>query len=78
MEDLGTSFSAFQDFGYNDSNINTYEICSQLGKIVCGQEVMRQSDVPANVWAIKDEIEKLAVQIEMISFIHGSCIMVKK
>jgi hypothetical protein len=78
MEDLGTSFSAYQECLYGDSSVSTYEICSQLANIVCGQEIMKQSEVSAVMWSLKDEMEDLAMQMEMISFIHGSCIMIKK
>lgn len=78
LEDIETSFPAYRDYFYDDSSVSTYEVCSQLASVVCGKEVIKQSDVSANIWAIKDEIEELALQIEMISFIYGSCIIVKR
>ena len=78
MEDLETSFSAYRNCMFDDSSVSTYELCSQLAEIVCSQERMKKKDVSAAIWELKDEIEDLAMQIEMISFIHGSCILIKK
>lgn len=78
MEDLETSFDAYRNYYFADSCISTYEVCSQISKIVCGNEVIKKENISAAVWEIKNEIEGIAVQIEMISFIHGSCIMIKR
>jgi hypothetical protein len=78
MEDLETSFSAYRDFTYDDSCISTYEVCSKLAELVCSHEIIKKNNVSATIWELKDEIESMAMQIEMISFIHGSCIIIKK
>lgn len=78
MEDLETSFSAYHNCMYDDSSVSAYHICSQLAEVVCSQERMKKNGVSAVLWELKEEIENLAMQIEMISFIHGSCIMIKK
>lgn len=78
MEDLETSFAGYRNAGFDDSCISTYEVCEQIARIVCGNEVIRKEKSKATVWELKTEIENIASAIEMISFIHGSCIMVKR
>lgn len=78
MEDLTTSFSTFRYMGYDDATISTYEFCSALSEIVCSGEYLQNNNLTMNLLPLKKEIEELAMQIEMISFIQGSCIIVKK
>lgn len=69
MEDLATSFSTFRYMGYDDATISTYDFCSALSEIVCSGEYLRSNNLTMNLLSIKKEIEELAIQIEMISFI---------
>ena len=78
MEDIETSFSAYRYMNYNDSIISTYDFCSALSEIVCSGEYLQSNNFTKNLFPIKKEIEELAMQIEMVSFIQGSCIMLKR
>jgi len=78
MEDLETSFNAYRDMNYYDSCISAYDFCEALSKIVCSQEIIVRENVNSSIYNLKEELENIASCIEMISFIHGSCIMVIK
>lgn len=77
LEDLETNFRIYKDSGYDDIEISAYDILKIINEIVVSGEKFDFSQVPE----LKDYaeiIEKISADIEMISFIHGSCIMVKK
>lgn len=77
LEDLETNFRIYQDSGYDDIEISAYDILKIINEIVVSGEKFDFSQVPE----LKDYaeiIEKISADIELISFIHGSCIMVKK
>lgn len=78
MEDIGTSFSSYRFMNYDDSLVTAYDFCSSLAEVVSSGEFLRISKMQPEMVCIKKEIEELAKQIEMISFIHESCIIVKK
>lgn len=78
MEDLETSFSSYRYTNFGDASISAYDFCSALAEVVCSQEFLRSDKLDARMVPVKKEIENLAMEIEMISFIHGSCIIVKK
>ena len=79
MEDLTTSFSAYRTLTeYRDSCVSTYEFLSAIAQIVISGEYLDTTGMKKEIYILKDEIEMIARQVEMITFIHGSCIMVKK
>lgn len=75
LEDLGTSFYSYRDMGYDDADISAYDFCVAIAEVVCSKEPLKTN---LNLLPIKEEIEYLASQIDMISFIHESCIIVKR
>lgn len=78
MEDLETSFSSYSYMNYDDATVSGYDFCSALAEVVSSREFLRYDRLDARLIPVKKEIEYLAMQIELISFIHGSCIIVKK
>lgn len=70
LEDLHTSF--WQGTDYDDAVVTAYDVCSKIAEVVTSGYELRED------FALKDEIEEIAAQIDMISFIKSSCIMVKK
>lgn len=79
LEDLETSFPSYQYMDYDDAALTGYDFCSALAEVVTSREYLRHSTLDSmKITPLKNEIEFLAMQIEMISFIHGSCIIVKK
>lgn len=78
LEDLGTSFSSHRNANYDDAAVSAYDFCSAVAEVVTSREMLRTTHLDANLLPLKKEIEFLAEQIAMISFIHGSCIVVKR
>ncbi len=78
LEDLGTSFSSYRNMNYDDASISAYDFCSAIAEVVASGEMLRNTHLRAVLQSLKQEIEFLAQQISMISFIHESCIIVKK
>lgn len=78
IEDLETSFSAYRGYYYADTAVSTYQVLSVISEVVCGNEVIQREKVSAVIWEIRKDIEEIAHSIELISFIHGSCIIIKK
>ena len=78
MEDLETSFPAYRSYYYMDAAVCTYDVLASISGIVCSNEVLRKENTSAALWDLHEEIEQIASEVEMISFIHGSCIIIKK
>lgn len=78
LEDLGTSFSSYRNMNYDDASLSAYDFCSAIAEVVASGEMLRDTHLRAALLPLKQEIEFLAHQISMISFIHESCIIVKK
>lgn len=79
VEDLGTSFSGFRALGeYRDSCVTTYEFLSAVAEVVTSGEYLETSHVKKEIYLLREEIEMIAQQVEMISFLRGSCILIKK
>ena len=78
VEDLGTNFCLYQGKGYDDAAVTAYDILSSMAEIVTSGERLRVEGKNPYMLRMTNEIESLAMQIEMISFIHESCIIVKK
>lgn len=72
MEDIETSFSHMGYVGFDDAVITAYDFCQAIAESVTSGGELRKEI------ALRQEAEHIASQIDMISFIHGSCIMVKK
>ena len=75
LEDLTTSFI---EEGYNDSIISAYEFCAAISECVTGDTPLCKSNHRYEISLYSQEIEKIAAEVEMISFIHGSCLLIKK
>ena len=78
LEDLGTSFSSYRNMNYDDASVSAYDFCSAIAEAVTSGEMLRVAHLQTELFPLKQEIEFLAQQISMISFIHESCIIVKK
>ena len=78
LEDLETSFPIFRYGNFDDSVISAYDFCSAVAKVVTGGEYLPELQCSPSLSLLKPEVEAIASQIEMISFIKGSCILVKK
>lgn len=70
LEDLETSFAGYDN--YQDAVISAYDICKDIAEVVTSHLELRKRHLFAK------EIEHIGKEIEMISFIKGSCIIVKK
>lgn len=78
LEDIVTSFSMFEYGRFNDTNISTFEFLQLITTIVSSGEPLRKVDIKQGLEIFANEAEKLAKDIEGITFIHGSCIIVKR
>lgn len=78
LEDIGTAFEGFKGLGYDDAVVSGYDFCSAIAEVATGYEHLRLTDKSAGVVMFRDEIEKIGQEIDMISFIFGSCIMIKR
>ena len=78
VEDIETSFKGYEYSFYNDASITCYDFLSAVAEVVASGEYLRDSNVSAAVYKFADEINELAINIEMISFIKSSCIIIKK
>lgn len=78
VEDIETSFKGYEHSFYNDASITCYDFLSAVAEVVASGEYLRDTNVSAAVYAFADEINELAINIEMISFIRSSCIIIKK
>ena len=72
MEDLGTSLNRDIWPGYDDAPVSGYDLCSQIAEVVTGKGNLRSPGL------YREEIERIGRETEMISFIKGSCILVKR
>ncbi len=75
MEDIGTSFGKYRKSLYADATVSGYEFMRALSDMVSGGEIITNTDFPDELY---HEVEKLTKMIDMISFIYGSAIVVKK
>lgn len=58
--------------GFDDAVITAYDVCSAVAECVTSGGALR-NEIP-----LLEDIERIASQVDMISFIHGSCILIKK
>lgn len=78
LEDLGTSFPSYRNMNFDDASVSAYDFCAAIAEVVTSGEMLRVAHLQTGLLPLKQEIEFLAQQIAMISFIQESCIMVKK
>ncbi len=78
IEDLGTNFSERYVYNYDDASISCYMLLQEIAKVVVSGEIPILSDMKPECIPFADEIFYLAEQIEMITFIRESCIIIKK
>lgn len=78
LEDLNTSFATQRANGYDDAVVSAYEFCQAVAHAVTSGAFLNITNVNPWLVQLKEEILEVASMIEMISFIHNSCIIVKK
>ena len=78
IEDLGTNFNLYRNHRYQDAIVSCYEFCKAITDAVTSGELLNIDKLHPACVPLKAEIEFLAKQVEMISFIHESCIIIKK
>lgn len=75
MEDIGTSFGKYRKSRYSDAIISGYDFMSGLAELVAGKELNSNSD---KLGFFEREMKELAMMIDMISFVYGSIVVIKK
>ncbi|MBR3306732.1 MAG: class I SAM-dependent methyltransferase [Lachnospiraceae bacterium] len=78
LEDIVTSFSMWDGNGYDDIEVSGYDYCQAIATVVSSGEHLRDKDIPPRMKGLIPNVEKLARDIEMVSFIQGSCILIKR
>ena len=78
MEDLGTSFHCCDDLPYQDASMSAYDVLSAIAEVVTSREFLRDNPHRRELGYISEQIEELASQVDMISFVHGSCLLIKR
>ena len=77
LEDIGTAFSNLAGRGFDDAILSGYDFCSAVAECVTSGEHLRMMDRTAGQAIFTKEIERIAVEVDMITFVNGSCLMVK-
>ena len=72
VEDIETSFPNAGFLGFDDAVISAYDVCKDIAEVATSGVKLREQG------EFSSEIEKIGLEVDMISFIHGSCIMIKK
>lgn len=78
IEDLGTSFHCCDEVPYQDAPISAYDLLSAIAEVITSREFLRDDSYSRGIGDISAEIEELASQIDMISFVHGCCVLIKR
>lgn len=78
IEDLETSFSAYRFMNFDDAPVSTYEFCAAIVETVTGGEYLASAKKTHALAQLQPEIEAIASETELISFLKGSCILIKK
>lgn len=78
MEDLGTSFFSYDGQYFADAAVTAYDFCAAVAETVTSGAALRTAYLQADLLPLRQEIEYLAEQITMISFIQESCVIIKK
>lgn len=77
LEDLETSFPSCRQMGFDDAVISTYDFLSAIAEIATSREHLRMEGQPPIIAALKENIERIGGEMDLMSFLHGSCVMVK-
>ena len=78
LEDLETNFRLYSHKGFDDATLSAYEVLEALNEILTSGETFCIGQKNAILLHYKEILESIAMDIEMMSFIHGSCIIMKK
>ena len=71
LEDMETSVNQKKFPGYNDAEISAYEVCSRIAQVVESKEEDMNGPYAK-------QITEIGMKVELISFMKGSCIMIKR
>ena len=78
MEDLETSFSMYRYQNYDDAPISCFQFLCAIAEVVTSGEYLDTEQRARALAQFQPEIEDIAQKTELISFLKGSCILVKK
>lgn len=78
IEDLGTNFSGRYDSGYDDAPVSCYALLQEIAKVAVSGEEPVLADMRPECMPFAEEILCLGRQMDAITFIRESCIMIKK
>lgn len=78
LEDTVTSFSMWENERYNDIDFSAFEFLQLIAMAVSSGEPLQKEDIKQGLEIFAKEAERLAKDIEAITFIHGSCVIVKR
>ena len=78
LEDTVTSFSMWENERYNDIDFSAFEFLQLIVTAVSSGEPLRKADIKRGLEIFAEEAEELAKDIEAITFVHGSCVIVKR
>lgn len=71
IEDMETSVNQKQVSGYNDFPMDAYEVCSRIAKVTISKE-------PDDDSLYCNEINAIGMEAELVSVMHGSCVLIKR
>ncbi len=71
IEDMETSVNPKQVSGYDDFPVDAYEVCSRIAKVTISKE-------PADDSPYRNEINIIGMEAELVSVMHGSCVLIKR
>ena len=77
LEDLETSFPSYRRMGYDDAVISAYDVLSAVAEVATSREHLRLEGKPPVIAELKETIEHIGREVDLMSFLHGSCVMVK-
>ena len=72
MEDMETSVNVDLFPGFNDIQVNPYDICERIARVVISKRADRINDT------LSELVTDVGMATEFISMIKGSCIMIKR
>ncbi len=75
MEDIGTNFGKYKHSFFADSPYSAYDFMSALADLVAGKEYSNNREIGT---VFDDELVGIADEVDMITFIYGSIVVVKK
>lgn len=77
IEDLERCFAKYRYMGYDDAPISSFDFLSCISEVVTSGEFLRENWHNVATENLREEIEFLASQIDMMCFMQGSCIIIK-